>query len=131
MKKFGFTLAEIKAIRKEGWIVGWHTDEHFPLSKLSREQKCHEISEAASKEMLHYVLSYPYGEMQAVDAECIEIAKTAGYPCAVSNLPDPNTLTGRFFLPRFTLPDNKYLLHFELSGLKYFLKNRKLLKNYL
>lgn len=82
------------------------------------------MAPAASKAV---PLSYPYGEIQSVDIECQEIAKNAGYSCAVSNLPDANTMSSKFFLPRITLSDNKYLLHFELSGVKYFMKNRSLM----
>ena len=124
----GFSSVEIRKMRAEGWVIGWHTYEHFPLSALPKEQKEREIVGLASNEMRNYVMSYPYGEEKSVDNACIKTAKEAGYPFAVSNLPNANAADTNFFLPRITLSDNKYMLHFELSGLKYFIQNRKLLK---
>lgn len=123
----GFSSSDMEAIRKAGWLVGWHTYEHFPLSALDKEEKLKEIDTLAPTGTKAVPLSYPYGEIQSVDNGCQEIAKRAGYQCAVSNLPDANAMTSIFFLPRITLSDNKYLLHFELSGTKYFMKNRSLM----
>lgn len=127
----GFSQEELDNIKKDEWLFGWHTQEHFPLAALSSEQKEMEISLSAPEWMKKTVLSFPYGEMQSVDECCLQIAKLAGYPCAVSNLPYPNSMSGRFFLPRMTLSDNKYLLHLELSGAKYFIQSRKLLPQFV
>lgn len=123
----GFSSQEIEAIRNKGWLVGWHTHEHFPLSALDKDEKLKEIDTLAPAATKAVPLSYPYGEMLSVDNECQEIARNAGYSCAVSNLPDTNTMSSNYFLPRITLSDNKYMLHFELSGVKYFIKNRSLM----
>lgn len=123
----GFSSQEIETIRNNGWLVGWHTHEHFLLSALDKEEKIKEIDFLAPAATKAVPLSYPYGEIQSVDNECQEIARNAGYSCAVSNLPDANKMSSKFFLPRITLSDNKYLLHFELSGVKYFMKNRSLM----
>ena len=56
-----------------------------------------------------------------------EIAEEYGYPCALSNDPDYSPYRGRYFRLRMALPENKYELHMVLSGLKYFIKYRKLL----
>lgn len=121
----GITCNDMEKLQKKGWLIGWHTYEHFPLSKLTESQKKQEIMSAPDV-MKKIVFSYPYGEDASVDLESIKIAKDCGYPCAVSNLLDSDKV-GNFFLPRFMLDDNRYLLHFELSGLKYFLIRRKLL----
>lgn len=123
----GFSSQEIEAIRNKGWLVGWHTYEHFPLSALDKDEKLKEIDTLAPAATKAVPLSYSYGEMLSVDNECQEIARNAGYSCAVSNLPDTNTMSSNYFLPRITLSDNKYMLHFELSGVKYFIKNRSLM----
>lgn len=122
----GLTYDEIESIRACGWLVGWHTQEHFPLSSLTTEQKKYEIAKAAPKDMKCTVFSYPYGEYMSVDAESQQIVESSGFPCAVSNVIAP-TIYNKYFLPRFTLSDNKYLLHFELSGLKHFILYRKFL----
>ena len=123
----GFNKTEIESIRKDGWLIGWHTQEHYPLSKLSNEEKLQEIDKLAPETTKLIPFSYPYGELQSVDSDCVNIVKDSGFPCAVSNMPDLNEMSGRYFLPRITLPDEKYLLHFELSGVKYFIKHLRLM----
>lgn len=125
LRMTGFTLKELGDIRKKGWLVGWHTHEHFPLSALTEDEKLKEIDTLAPDNVKIVPLSYPYGELQSVDTECLEITRNAGFPSAVSNLPNVNMMTGSYFLPRITLSNNKYLLHFELSGVKYFIRNHK------
>ena len=126
LRMTGIDDKDINNLRSKGWLVGWHTNEHFPLSKLSSEQKKREIADSPT-EMKNVVFSYPYGELNSVDMECIDIAKEAGYPCAVSNVSAHNHLMSKYFIPRMMLDGNFYQCHMELSGLKYFLKTRKLL----
>lgn len=122
----GIDEGDIQNLRSKGWIIGWHTQEHYPLSKLSNEEKKREIK-VSYKGMNDVVFSYPYGELNSVDKECIDIVKTVGYPCAVSNVSVHNNLICKYFIPRMMLDGNFYQCHMELSGLKYFLKTRKLL----
>ena len=96
------------------------------MSKLSTAEKEKEIMDAPDK-MNSVVFSYPYGELDSVDKESLMIAEAAGYPCAVSNVSEHNPLMGRYFMPRMMLDGTYYQCHMELSGLKYFLKTRKLL----
>lgn len=126
----GLTSDKIKLIRKRGWVIGWHTEDHFPLSSLTNKQKKYEIATNAPLEMKSIIFSYPYGEYLSVDLESQIIVKESGFPCAVSNLVDPGSINNKYFLPRFTLSDNKYLLHFELSGMKFFLMHQKFLPVY-
>ena len=124
----GLSDTIVDQLRSKGWIVGWHTQEHYPLSQLSLEQKVMEIDKLAPPTMKNHVFSYPYGELNSVDADSIRIAKDAGYPYAVSNVSDANEFIGNHFMPRMMLmTDNKYLIHLELSGLKHFIKSKKLL----
>ena len=126
LRMTGITTEEIKRLRSCGWQIGWHTNEHFPLSKLSYEDKYKEIVDAPD-DMKKVVFSYPYGELESVDSECVKIAEEAGYPSAVSNINSNGLLLGRYFLPRFTLDGTYYQWHMELSGLKYYIINRRLL----
>lgn len=121
----GINKREMNFLHQSGNLIGWHTHEHFPLSKLTFSEQWKEIS-CNDSSMREVVFSYPYGEEKSVDLNSIKISEALGYPCAVSNISGSQN-TGRFFMPRFALHDNKYLLHFELSGLKYFLQKRKLL----
>ena len=121
----GITKEQLDDLRRRGWVIGWHTKSHYPLSKLTSAEKRDEI--APPDEFKRAPFSFPYGEMQSVDEEAIKIAETCGYPCAVSNTTDPTPWHGCYFLPRSSLHADRYLLHFELSGCKYFLKYRKLL----
>lgn len=122
----GINNYDIITLQNKGWLIGWHTQEHFPLSKLPDVSSLEYEIGSCPDYMKKVVFSYPYGEEASVDKQCIEFAKANGFPCAVSNLPDSDNWSG-FFLPRFTLSNNMYLLHFELSGLKYFIKKKKLL----
>ena len=121
----GISSAQAEELRRRGWKIGWHTKSHYPLSSLRESEKRLEI--APPDGFKDVVFSYPYGETLSVDAEAIEIAQECGYPCAVSNLPTENYLTGKYFLPRMALPYDKYRLHFRLSGLESYIKTRKLL----
>ncbi len=124
LRMTGITSEDIKTLSNEGWQIGWHTQEHFPLSKLSTAEKRNEIMSAPA-EMKSIVFSYPYGELDSVDDESVKIAEASGYPCAVSNVSDHNPFTSKYFIPRFMLDGTYYQWHMELSGVKYFLKTRK------
>lgn len=121
----GITSQDMHNLESNGWTIGWHTQEHFPLSMLSHKDKLREISLLAPKQMKRNVFSYPYGEFNSVDKDCLKIVREAGYPCAVSNLIPCSDIANNFFLPRMTLSSNRYVLHFELSGMKYFIQHRK------
>lgn len=122
----GIGAADMERYEKKGWLFGWHTQNHYPLSKLSTKEKREEIKPQTDK-MKSIVFSYPYGELESVDAECLHIAEIVGYPSAVSNVGEANLLMGKFFIPRMMLSSNFYLCNLELCGLKYFLKTRRLL----
>ena len=119
------SLGQYKDLEKAGWIIGWHTTSHYPLSLLSYEEKFEELkpNELCSKD----ILSFPYGGSGEVDEDCLNIAKQLGYKSAVSNVDIPNALSGKWFRSRMTISADSILLHFELSGLKHLLKYRKLL----
>lgn len=121
----GIESFELAEMRKSGWRVGWHAKSHYPLSLLPEDVIREELdAEVAYKSV---ALSYPYGDTCLVDERVLNIARELGYPCAVSNQPLQNCLTGLYFMLRMTLSSNKYRLHFQLSGLEHFLKTRKLL----
>lgn len=126
LRMTGITSEDIKTLTNKGWQIGWHTQEHYPLSKLSAADKQKEIMDAPA-EMKSIVFSYPYGELDSVNKESIMIVESAGYPCAVSNVSEHNYLMSKFFMPRMMLDGTYYQWHMELSGLKYFIKTRKLL----
>ena len=121
----GVSAAQLETLRRRGWSVCWHTKSHYPLSKLTAEEKLEEI--VPPDEFKQMPFSYPYGELQSVDEDAVHIAESCGFSCAVSNTTIPNRLLGRYFLPRRSLSADRYLLHFELSGCKHFLKHGKLL----
>lgn len=125
----GINRQDIESMRQVGWQVGWHSYSHYPLSMLSMTDLHSEFA-SAPEFMLQVPMSFPYGEMESVNHTVIDCCKKAGFPAAVSNLPDPTLLSGKYFLPRFTLDSNRYILHFELSGFKYFLRSGHLLPDY-
>lgn len=121
----GVSKKQLETLRQRGWKIGWHTKSHYPLGMLDHAARHDELS--SPEEYRSVVLSYPYGDIGAIGEETLKLAQELGYPCAVSNDPDYSPFRGRFFLMRMPLPANRYELHFVLSGLKYFLKHRKLL----
>lgn len=129
LRMTGITDSDIADLRAKGWLVGWHTYSHYPLSSLSAEEQKREIAELAPNDMKSVVFSFPYGELASVNKDSIRVAEESGFPCAVSNVSEHNDMMGIYFLPRVMLFQtyNKYLLHFQLSGAKYFLQNKKLL----
>ena len=121
----GVSKTQLETLRQRGWKIGWHTKSHYPLGMLDHAARHDELS--SPEEYRSVVLSYPYGDIGAIGEETLKLAQELGYPCAVSNDPDYSPFRGRYFLMRMPLPANRYELHFVLSGLKYFLKHRKLL----
>lgn len=121
----GVTSEQLKSLRMSGWTIGWHTYSHRPLASLDGKQLSHELD--SPSEFRNECVSYPYGNQKEVGAEAIDEVCRAGYPCAVSNTNAEENNSSRYFMPRMFLPSDKYLLHFVLSGCKYFLKYRRLL----
>lgn len=125
LRMSGVTTAQLADLRSRGWKIGWHTWSHYPLGMLDSAAKRQELDSPA--EYREVALCYPYGDIGAIGEESLKIAEECGYPCALSNDPDYSPHRGRYFRLRMALPENKYELHMVLSGLKYFLKCRKLL----
>lgn len=122
----GVRTDQLDELKMCGWVIGYHTKSHYPLASLSREEKYAEID--APDVFKNAPFSYPYGELKSVDCESVEVVRECGYPCAVSNTLERISASDiRYFLPRMALPADKYLLHFELSGLKHFIKTLRLL----
>ena len=122
----GISKKQIDDLRSRGWKVGWHTKTHFPLGMLDAEGKRWELD--SPDEYICECLSYPYGDIEAIGEESLSIASELGYPCALSNDPGYSIHRSNYFRQRFMLLDgNRYMVHFVLSGAKYFLKFGKLL----
>lgn len=121
----GISGEEREEMRKAGWKIGWHTWSHFPLAKLGDSDLIRELD--SPEEFRNECLSYPYGNMCEVGAPAIKLAESKDFPCAVSNTNETQEGVSPYFLPRMSLLSDKYRLHFQLSGLEYFLKHRRLL----
>ena len=121
----GVSKEILEGLRAKGWKIGWHTWRHLPLVSLSEDEVRKELECPA--EFREEVLSYPFGNPEEVGETAIRVAKELGYPCAVSNTHAAGAKHGRYFLPRMDLLPNKYMIHFELSGAKFWLMTRRLL----
>ena len=121
----GVKQTHLEELKRHGWIIGWHTYSHFPLGGLSENEQKKELT--VTEEFASLPMSYPYGTEPSVTDKTCEVAKKVGFPCAFSNDPDFSHLRSNFYRMRFTLTSDKYDIHFQLSGLKYFLKFCKLL----
>ena len=117
---------QLDDLRSHRWLIGWHTQSHFPLGVQSIVSRRQELD--APKIYRDVVLGYPYGDIASVGVETLSVAEELGYPCAVSNDPDYSPHHGRFFMQRFSVSSDKYELNFVLSGAKYFFKHGKLLQ---
>jgi len=129
LRMTGVNKSQMAELVRRGWIIGWHTKSHFPLKSLSIEKQKSELepTEYVSRE----VMAYPYGDRQSVGGEAIEIVKGYGYKCALSFDSCPGEWLNRYYLPRMFLKPDKYAVHFELSGFKYFLRYHRLLPVWL
>lgn len=122
----GITPSQIERLKEAGWEIGWHTYSHYPVSRLQSE-------DSRKAELTPHPLcdsktfSFPYGGLNDVDKESLGIIKQLGFTSAVSNISYGNGKLGRWYRSRMSLSSDPSLLHFELSGLKYMLKHRKLL----
>lgn len=125
LRMSGVTAAQLEDLRARGWKIGWHTWSHYPLGMLDSMAKRQELD--SPKEYRDVALCYPYGDIGAIGEESLKIAEELGYPSALSNDPDYSPHRGRYFLMRMALPKNRFELHLVLSGLKYFIKYRRLL----
>jgi peptidoglycan/xylan/chitin deacetylase (PgdA/CDA1 family) len=125
LRMTGITESQLNDLRSRGWLIGWHTKSHFPLSSLTDEEVRNEVMPPS--EFIGIPFSYPYGELKSVDERVVEIVKQCGYPYAFSNVINGGGLSGKFFLPRMSVSSNKYRLHFCLSGMEYFIRSMKLL----
>ena len=121
----GVAEAQLDELRAKGWKIGWHTWRHLPLVSLSEDEVRKELDCPAVYR--GEVLSYPFGNLEEVGETAIRVAEELGYPCAVSNTHAAGARHGRYFLPRMDLLPNKYMIHFELSGAKFWLMYKRLL----
>lgn len=121
----GITTEELEELRTRGWKIGWHTHSHFPLKCLSVTAQREELTPAFGVDRA--VMAYPFGSPDAVDGETMKIADELGYDRVLSFMSEPGPKYGSKFMPRYHVPIEKYELHFVLSGLKHFLKYRRLL----
>ncbi len=121
----GISGEQLDEMRKAGWLVCWHTQSHFPLSGLSREEVNTEVT--PPDDFVGLPFSFPFGERMSVSDANIDMVKQSGYPCAVSNMEYSVMSPDRYFLPRFYLAGDKYNIHFLLSGFKFFLDTLHLL----
>lgn len=125
----GISPAQLHELLKAGWQIGWHTLSHYPLAKLSCEDAKAELTPIKNFPFCS-TFSYPYGSGECVSRRDLELAERCGFKHAVSCTHEPTELgldAERYFMPRMILPGDVALLHFELSGLKHFLKFRRLL----
>lgn len=76
------------------------------------------------------IFCYPFGGIQEVKNQTKSAVKNSGWKFAVSNINNPQAIVNydQHFIPRLALSDTKSIkvIEFELSGLKHFLKYKKL-----
>lgn len=121
----GMSVVQMDDLHRRGWKIGYHTKSHRALAKLTEVEKRIELKPPSW--LKDKIISYPFGKPWNVDKESIRIAEEYGYECAYSNQCENDGRHERWFLPRMVLFEDRYWIHFELSGAKYFFKYRRLL----
>ncbi len=116
---------QINEMRSSGWVVGWHTKSHFPLSKLSAQERREELTPPTS--MAGCPMAYPYGSDVQTGRDSVMMARELGFPFALANIDRTQMSFSRHYFPRIHLPSDKYRLHYVLSGLQCFLLEHRLL----
>jgi len=121
------TWEEVRALRDAGLEIGSHADCHEPLTQRALEEARSALTK--SKETLErqlgpaqYALSYPYG---AWNRQLAQVAKEAGFSCAVTGDPGLNRPGGDLFTLKRLLvgaDDNIPRLRASLSGLRCLLR---------
>ena len=121
----GMSPAQMEELRSHGWKIGYHTKTHRRLSEMSAAEQRMELKPPSW--LKDNILSYPFGWEKDVDDSAVQIAADFGYDCAFSNQCERSRRISRHFRPRMVLMPDKYWIHFELSGAKFFFKYRRLL----
>ena len=117
---------QLQEMRDAGWVIGWHTKTHTPLSALSDEEIRDEMD--APPEFRNVCMAFPYGTEKCVSELAMRIAEEKGFPCAFSYANSSVRNTSAFFLPRLPyVSADKYELEAILSGFAHFVSYRKLL----
>ena len=113
--------ARVEHLRRRGWKVGWHTKTHFPLACLPDVDAERELT-PPDESFLEVPMSFPYGVPESVSVRDEEIARSKGYPGALSNLSCANDRVGDFFMLRFSPTGDAVEDDAMLSGFRYFLE---------
>jgi len=123
----GISESQLDDLRSRGWIIGWHTLNHFPLSCI-RDEGVLTAELTPTDVFKNLPTAYPFGLCEDFNETVKKVASKSSFACAFANydLKDSDNWARR----RFTQMDDKYRIHFELSGAKYFFKYRKLLSRY-
>lgn len=126
----GMTAEELHLLKSRGWAIGCHGYHHFPMGSLSEKEVRAEVADgmtALRDWRTTTVYSYPYGGMDTIGNDAPAVVRAFGAECAMSNILNPGLSGDPYRMPRMALSADRYVFHFELSGLKYFLKHRRLL----
>ncbi len=126
----GMTAEELHILKLRGWAIGCHGYHHFPMGSLSEKEVRAEVADgmaALRNWRTTTVYSYPYGGMDTIGNDAPAVVRAFGAECAMSNILNPGVSGDPYRMPRMALSADRYAFHFELSGLKYFLKHGRLL----
>lgn len=118
LRMTGIGAKQLDDLRDRGWIVGWHTQSHFPLKLLSEEEQIQELTPPLKMKCLPF--AYPYGDGGCVSLRTREIAKKLGYAVAFASCPQPNN--DPFFFSRYILSANRVEFWYHFSGARYFIR---------
>ena len=123
----GISESRLDDLRRRGWIIGWHTVNHLPLACIKDEEVL--TAELTPSDVFKNLpTAYPFGLCEDFNETVKEVASKNSFLCAFANYDLRNS--DNWSRRRFTQLEDRFRIHFELSGAKYFFKNRKLLSRY-
>lgn len=132
----GISKEQLNEMKINGHKIGAHSANHKRLSDMSSEELYEDISLCSSMRPEIYntkVFCYPFGSIEDISKEVIDIIKDRGFNSsfAYSNNPIEEDYNN-YFMPRIFLPDtdNKDIIDLILSGAKHFMSFRNLLPKY-
>ena len=83
-KNYFLTMDEIKSINDMGHTIGWHSYNHCPMSKLSKDEINEDLckgenflKEINNNQNLH--ISYPYGRLDAIPVKYLSEIKNSNF----------------------------------------------------
>ena len=84
-KNYFLTMDEIKSINAMGHIIGWHSYNHSPMSRLNKDELKADLDKGKNflkefyKKVQNNHISYPYGRLDAIPIKYLSEIKNSNF----------------------------------------------------